>query len=249
MMIRNHLKSLQQVRSKLQWLHYNPQQWHLVWDTFLPGMHSSFFTQGKVTDVARGVDQQLKLWQYYSEKKHNRTFSSRSHCPGYSKIPHSSDRTSIVADEGNTSTQQRINEQQQQTLAKVTLAKLPVTSTSLKYMALKNFSSWHFKCIISGVSSQGKAFHSVLFFQKHLGYGGLTVFLHFKGFVVSVPLHLGKDEPFPKHWLIRQRESHIDNAWKRKQHTVNSATVQPLPSLTEHNSAEAEAKHSTQRKK
>lgn len=118
MMIRNHLKSLQQVRSKLQWLHYNPQQWHLVWDMFLPGMHSSFLTQGKVTDVARGVNQQLKLWQYYSEKKHNRTFSSRSHCPGYSKIPHSSDRTSIVADEGNTSTQQRINEQQQQTLAR-----------------------------------------------------------------------------------------------------------------------------------
>lgn len=118
---------------------------------------------------------------------------------------------------------------------------------SLKYMALKNFSSWHFKRIILGVSPQGKVFHSVLFFQKHLGYGGLTVFLHFKGFVVSVPLHLGKDEPFPKHWLIRQRESHIDNAWKRKQNTVNSATVQP--NLTEHDSAEAEAKHSTQTEK
>lgn len=99
-------------------------------------------------------------------------------------------------------------------------------------MALNNFSSWHFKCIISGVSSQGKAFHSVLFFQKHLGYGGLTVFLHFKGFVVSVSLHLGKDEPFPKHWLIRQRESHIDNAWKRKQNTVNSVTVQPWTQLS-----------------
>lgn len=138
---------------QLQWLHCNPQQWNLVWDMFLPGMDSSFFTEWKVTNVARGVNQQLKFWQHYNEK---RIFS---HCPGYSKSPHSSDRTLVLISQVNT--QKRVSQQQQ---TKTSLARWPyhssqfTPSASLKYMALKNFSSWHFKCTVSGVPSQVKAF-------------------------------------------------------------------------------------------
>lgn len=99
---------------QLQWLHCNPQQWNLVWDMFLPGMDSSFFTEWKVTNVARGVNQQLKFWQHYNEK---RIFS---HCPGYSKSPHSSDRTLVLISQVNT--QKRVSQQQQ---TKTSLARWP----------------------------------------------------------------------------------------------------------------------------
>lgn len=42
-----------------------------------------------------------------------------------------------------------------------------------------------------------------------------TVFLHFKGFVIGVALHLHKDKPLPKHRLVRQREAHVYNTCRR----------------------------------
>lgn len=116
-------------------------------------------------------------------------------------------------------------------------------------MALKSFSSWHFKCTVSGVSSQVKAFQcSVLPNAPGLG----------STHRISAPQRICcKCAPASQQrWAIPQTLADLteeNSYWQclKKETTLcELCHSPPLPSLTEHDSVETEAKanHSTEGK-